>query len=188
MQPHLKKYSGLAARRSYSHQLCTCRMSASTPVARSSDVSWNMTGVPSLVGRMSICITCEGEHLVWPLIEPAICSVAVYLIIIRSDHALQPAASALCRAASVFSGASLPPALCPTTSGLPGRASSQGAGSTMASYHQSFGRTLACPGHTVTILVFWYCQTPACYLAQHTSQCQLDSHELACHELHANVM
>ena len=63
------------------------------------------------------------------------------------QHALQPAASALCRAASVFSGASLPPALCPTTSGLPGRASFQGAGSTMT-FIKVLGRTLACPGPT----------------------------------------
>jgi len=35
----------------------TCWMSASTPHARSSEVSWNITGVPSEVGNMSICIT-----------------------------------------------------------------------------------------------------------------------------------
>ena len=50
---------GICAQRRPLHAsaLLTCRMSASTPHARSSEVSWNMTGVPSEVGNMSICIT-----------------------------------------------------------------------------------------------------------------------------------
>jgi hypothetical protein len=109
----------------------TCRMSASTPRARSSEVSWNMTGVPSEVCNISICITwwqCAllqkteetSSALLWPgSLHKQNCCVST----------LEPAASALRSAASVFSGASLPPALWDTTRGLPGMASFQGAGS-----------------------------------------------------------
>lgn len=78
--------------------LLAFRISSSRPVARLMLTSWKTTGVPSAVGRMSICMT------------------------------LDPADSACLSAASVFSGASLPPALCDMTNGRPGWALSHGGG------------------------------------------------------------